>query len=411
MLVARQPIYDRQLKVAAYELLFRDDGANRAVIGDDDVATSQVLLGAFTEIGLKELVGERPAFLNVSTRFVVEGYALPLPRDQLVLELLERAPVTDELIGAMRRLRRDGYTIALDDFELTDATRPLLDLADIVKIDVLAVPRPALPGVVAELAPFGVQLLAEKVETHEDFEFCHELGFDLFQGYFFCKPKIVVGRGIPANRLTTIRLVSRMNEPGIDVGQLEDLISHDVGLSYRLLRYINSAFFGLRREITSVRQALFMLGLENIRRWATLLALAGVEDKPHELLVTALLRARMCELLAPTFGEPEGEALFTVGLFSVIDALMDASMEEVLASLPFSDDVVQALLHHEGPKGRALHCVLACERGDVEEARRGAAADALLGALPHRRGLGQRGRRGAHGFSRRPLVNSHCAHP
>ena len=299
MFVARQPIYDRQLTVSGYELLFREDGVNRAVIGDDDAATSQVLLGAFTDIGLKELVGERPAFLNVSTRFVVEGYALPLPKDQLVLELLERAPVTPKLLAAIAGLRRDGYSVALDDFRLSDATRPLLALADIVKVDVLGVPRPSLPDIVAELRGCGGRLLAEKVETYEDFEFCHELGFDLFQGYFFCRPKIVKGRAIPAGRLGTLRIVGRMNEPGVQLKELEDLISRDVGLSYRLLRYINSAFFGLRREITSVRQALVLLGLENIRRWATLLALAGVDDKPHELLVTALLRARMCEQLAP----------------------------------------------------------------------------------------------------------------
>jgi EAL and modified HD-GYP domain-containing signal transduction protein len=381
MFVARQPIYDRQLTVSGYELLFREDGVNRAVIGDDDAATSQVLLGAFTDIGLKELVGERPAFLNVSTRFVVEGYALPLPKDQLVLELLERAPVTPELLAAIAGLRRDGYSVALDDFRLSDATRPLLALADIVKVDVLGVPRPSLPDIVAELSGCGGRLLAEKVETYEDFEFCHELGFDLFQGYFFCRPKIVKGRAIPASRLGTLRIVGRMNEPGVQLKELEELISRDVALSYRLLRYINSAFFGLRREITSVRQALVLLGLENIRRWATLLALAGVDDKPHELLVTALLRARMCEQLAPAFGALDAGALFTVGLFSVIDALMDVPMEEVLASLPFTADVANALLHHEGPMGEALACVLACERGDAHAARRGAGAGVLLGEL------------------------------
>ena len=197
MLVARQPIFDRELQVTSYELLFRDDGDNRAVIGDDDAATSQVLLGAFTEIGLKELVGERQAYLNVSTRFVVEGYALPLPHDQLVLELLERAEVTDELVAAITGLRRDGYTIALDDFVLSEETRPLLALADVVKVDVLETPRTELPRVVAELRAFGAKLLAEKVETHEDFEFCHELGFDLFQGYFLCKPRWCAGAASP----------------------------------------------------------------------------------------------------------------------------------------------------------------------------------------------------------------------
>jgi EAL and modified HD-GYP domain-containing signal transduction protein len=380
MLVARQPIFDRQLRVASYELLFRDDGADRAVIDDEDAATSQVLLGAFTEIGLKELVGERQAYLNVSSRFVIEGYALPLPKGQIVLELLERAAVTGELLDAIGGLRRDGYTIALDDFVLTEDTRSLLDLADVVKVDVLATPRTDLPEVLRCLRPSGAQLLAEKVETHEDFEFCHELGFDLFQGYFLCKPKIVRGRGISANRLSTLRLVGRLNEPWVEVGELEDLIAHDVGLSYRLLRYINSAFFGLRREITSVRQAVVLLGLDNIRRWATLLALASVEDKPVELLVTALTRARLCELLAPGFRADPG-SLFTIGLFSVVDAIMDTPMGEVLESLPFAEDVRAALLRLEGPMGEALACALACERGDVVAARAGAGGGVMLGEL------------------------------
>ena len=378
MLLARQPIFDRQLQVTSYELLFRDDGVNRAVIGDDDVATSQVLLGAFTEIGLKELVGERQAYLNVSTRFVVEGYALPLPHDQLVLELLERAEVTDELVTAITGLRRDGYTIALDDFVLNEETRPLLALADVVKVDVLETPRTELLRVVRELRVFGAKLLAEKVETHEDFELCHELGFDLFQGYFLCRPKVVRGRGIASSRLSTLRLVGRLNEPGAEVGEIEALIAHDVGLSYRLLRYINSAFFGLRREITSVRQVLVLLGLDNIRRWATLLALATVEDKPVELLVTALTRARLCELLAPAFPPADPGSLFTIGLFSVVDAIMDTPMGEVLESLPFSEDVRVALLRLEGPMGEALRCALACERGDVVTAREGAGSGGVL---------------------------------
>ncbi len=376
MLVARQPIYDRKLKVAAYELLVRAEGDV-----PDDAATSQVLLGAFTEIGLQELVGDHPAYLKVAPSFLTEGYPLPLRTDQLVLELLSRTRADHDLFAAMRGLRRDGYRIALNGFVLSDATRALLRVADVVKIDVPATPRATLAVLASALAGLDVALLADGVQTHEDFEFCHELGFDLFQGYFFCKPKVAKGRGIPVNRLTTLRLVSSMNAPSVDMEHLEALITRDVGLSYRLLRYINSAFFGLRREVTSVRQALVMLGLDNIRRWATLLALAGVSDKPHELLVTALMRARFAELLGSTFGEPDEEALFTVGLFSVVDAIMDAPMEDVLGSLPFSEDVVRALLDHEGRMGEALHCVLACERGDIDAARSGPAADAHLGSL------------------------------
>lgn len=381
MLVARQPIYDTKLRVVAYELLFREVDGGHARVGDDDAATSHVLLGAFNDSGLRELVGDRRAHLDVSRRFLEDGHARLLPPERIVLELTEHEEADPELESCLERMRDDGYCLALSSFLPTKANRRLAELVDLVALDLGTLDRRAVEDAVRRLAHLPARLMATTVETQEDLEFCRRLGFDLYQGYFLCTPKLVQGRGIPAARMNVMRLVATLNGPHVDLAGLDELITRDVGLSYGLLRYINSAFFGLRREVTSVRQALVFLGLANVRRWATLLALVSVDDKPHELLVTALLRARMTQLLGPTFGEPDEEGLFTVGLFSVIDAIMDAPMTRVLESLPFSDEVVEALLEHEGPKGGALHCVLACERGDVEEARRGAAADAMLGSL------------------------------
>jgi EAL and modified HD-GYP domain-containing signal transduction protein len=211
-------------------------------------------------------------------------------------------------------------------------------------------------------------LLAEKVETQEEFKFCKELGFDYFQGYFFCKPEIIRGQRTPANRLTILQLLARLQDPEVDMRELETLISRDVALSYKLLRLINSPFYGLPRKVDSLRQALSLLGTRFITTWVSLLILSGIDDKPHELVVTAMVRAKMCELLGKALGRASTETFFTAGLFSALEALMDSPMEEVLKALPLSDDLVGTLLRHEGMFGAALHCVLAYERGEWQEA-------------------------------------------
>jgi c-di-GMP phosphodiesterase len=208
-----------------------------------------------------------------------------------------------------------------------------------------------------------VMLLAEKVETRADYRRALDLGFDLAQGYFFCQPEIVSARGVAPNRLSVVQLVGALQDPAISLETIEDLISRDVALSYRLLRYINSAFFGLRREVDSIGRAVALLGLENIKRWSTLTAFAGLDDKPRELITTALVRARFCELAGPHFGESNTDQLFTLGLFSVVDALMDSPMPELLRSIPFPEDMTHALVAGHGPKGQLLDAAVACERG------------------------------------------------
>src|SRR6185312_33850 len=208
------------------------------------------------------------------------------------------------------------------------------EVADIVKIDILAVGTVGAAEQVKPLRRFGVKLLAEKVETQAEFRVCRDIGFDLFQGYFFCRPEVLETRTLGANRLAMLQLVAALQDDRTELSRLETLILRDVALSYRLLRYMNSAFFGLRQRVDSVGRALALLGINNVRRWATMTILAGIEDKPQELIVTALVRARLCELLGPAMGQGNGDQLFTLGLFSVIDALMDAPMADVLSSIP-----------------------------------------------------------------------------
>jgi EAL and modified HD-GYP domain-containing signal transduction protein len=380
--VARQPIFDGQLELWGYELLFRRANESVAVVGDHDAATSTVVINAFTEIGIDRLVGDRAAWLNVSRDFVVSKLPLTLPPRRIVLELLENQPVDQELIDSITQLRRLGYTIALDDFTWDEEHAPLIEHVGIVKIDLLARDDESIAADVERLRGRGLTLLAEKVETREDYRRALDLGFDLAQGYFFCEPETISARGVAPNRLSVLELVAALQDPWIGFDTVETLIGRDIALSYRLLRYINSAFFGLRKEVSSIGRAIALLGLENIRRWATLTAFAGIEEKPLELITTALVRARFCELVGGHFGESNPEQAFTLGLFSVVDALMDAPMAEVLRSIPFPEDMTNALVAGHGSKGQMLECAVACERGRLEDAPRGTATPGEL-AVAH----------------------------
>lgn len=365
--LARQPIYDRKLEVFGYELLFRSGESGHADFTDADQATSQVILNAFMEIGLEDIVGDKLAFINLTHAFIVGHYALPFPPSRGCLEILENVTVDAAVIEAVRHLSGQGYTIALDDFVYHEALRPLVQLADIIKIDVLALDRAELKRHVALLRKLGTKLLAEKVETQEDFAYCNELGFDYFQGYFFCKPKIISGSRMPANRLTALRLLAGLQNPDIRVNELEALVSQDVAMSYKLLRCINSAFYSLPRKVESIRQAIIILGSQWLKTWVSLMVLANIDDKPRELMVTAMVRAKMCELLAAGAQQKGTERFFIAGLFSVLDALMDRPLEELLKMLPLSEEVSAALLDHQGAIGNTLRCVLAYDRGQWDE--------------------------------------------
>jgi EAL and modified HD-GYP domain-containing signal transduction protein len=367
--VARQPIFDRHLHVAGYELLFRGGEATSALVADSEGATASVVLNSFTEIGLERLVGSKPAWVNVSREFVLGGLASTMPPAVVGLEVLEDELLDERFVHALIELKRQGYRLALDDFRYSVSAERLLGLVDVVKLDLLELGREGMAREIARLKPYGMTLLAEKVESHEAHAFCAELGCDLFQGFFFCRPELLHKRGIVANRASMLQVVAALQDPAVQLGRLERMISRDVGLSFRLLRYINSAFFGLRFEISSIGQALALLGVDNLKRWATLTVLASIDGKPPELTVTALVRARFCEQAGEQLAGPRPGELFTLGLFSVIDALMDAPIEEVVEMIPFPSDMREALIARTGEKGALLECVTALEAGDFDRAQ------------------------------------------
>ena len=366
--IGRQPIYDRELSVYAYELLFRAAPDNAARFSDGDQATSKVIVNAFMEIGLDNIVGQRLAFINLTRSFLVEQDNICLPRERVVLELLEHIEPDAEVIEGIKRLATQGYAIALDDFVYHDALQPLVQLADIVKVDVMAQQHDEIRSQVQKLRRHPLKLLAEFVESRVVFDFCLVLGFDFFQGFFFAQPQVLRGQRLPNNRLAILHLLSRLQDPNITPSELEELIVQDVTFSYRILRYVNSAAFALARKIESVHQAVVILGQQTIKTWTTLLAMSQVDNKPSELVVTAMVRGKMAEALAKTLKAPHPEAFFTVGLFSALDALMDNTMEEILTQLPLAEHISSALLYHEGIHGKVLASVLAYERGAWEQA-------------------------------------------
>lgn len=361
-LLARQPIFDGNMKVVAYELLCRNSDLKFIATTDGDAASSQVLLNAFTELSIDDVVGDHRAFVNF-TRTLLSSPP-PFSRQKLVIEVLEGQQVDAAMLFSLKQLRDQGYTIALDDFELSSETEGLVPYADIIKLDVLALSPEKLLTHVEQLKALGITLIAEKVETYEMFEKCKTLGFDLFQGYFLAKPRVISGRKISENKQSVLQLLSALHDANAPIDKIERMIARDTLLSFKLLRLVNSAAFGLSRNVESLRQAIMLLGLNKLRNWVNLLALSNLSGKPHELSITALTRARMCEMIATKINQrSRPDSYFTVGLLSTLDAFLDAPLEELLRNLSLSEQLNQAMLKHAGPEGMVLAIVQMHEQG------------------------------------------------
>ncbi len=383
--VVRQPILDARRKVVGYELTFGEGSAPGGAVGSGSSApaTSALLLDVFGDLGLEKLVGAYPAWLSVARDWLVDVGMPPLRPDRAVLQIASY-PCRDDLLSALQRLSRTGYSIALESYDGRDDLEDLLAVCSTVKVDVAGHDDETLKSIIALPARHGARLIACRVASHEDFERCQALGFTGFQGEFFARPRLVRGRGVATSGIGALRTLGELSGGDLSFEDLDRIIAADVGLSLKLLRYVNSAFFALPRTIGSVREALAMLGARTVSRWATVMALSSTPDVPHELIEIGLRRARMCEILAPA---DDRESCFTVGLFSVADALLDAPMSDVLDSLPFSEDVCEALLHRTGPKGELLAAVIAYENGHFPRLPDGCAAPGASLAGAYREAL------------------------
>ncbi|MGE0363305.1 MAG: EAL and HDOD domain-containing protein [Vicinamibacterales bacterium] len=373
--VARQPILDVEQQVAGYELLYRADAADRSYVGGTTQASARVLSDALVGMGLETLTDGRRAFLNLSTEVLLSDASSLLEPRAVVLEVLEDVAITPEVIEVCRSLPERGYLLALDDFVPGSAAEALLPFARFVKLDVLSLPRDVAAAHAPRLLGRGLTLLAEKVETPEMLADARALGCTLFQGYYFCRPHTLAMRPLSASQVTQMRLLAALLQPTASIVQIEDLLKHDASLTYRVLRCVNSAGFGLRREIHSIREALLLVGLDQVRKWTSLWALAGLNRGPAELATMTILRARTCELVGAALGLPDGGAgYFLLGLCSLLDALLQHPMPQVLADLPLDAEIRAALLGEPTPARRVLDAVVLHERGAFDDAAAVAAA-------------------------------------
>lgn len=364
--LGRQPIYDSAFRVEGYELLHHPTGAENTTLLDSELMSSQVLFDTLTEVGLERLVGQGKAFLSIARDLIVQGYLEQIiaPSPQLVFQVNPDIAVDVPLADALRTLRQQGYRFLLNDYQDNEAHQALLDTAEYVRVNMATTSAPQAHRIITGLRKRGVAPIAGGIEDQEVLEACQTLGFNYFQGRHFSEPRLLKFKDIPANQLTILRLISALNQPDVDMKTVETLIAQDVSLSYKLLRYINSAYFNLSHRVESIQRAVVLLGLRNIRSWATLRSMSAMENARDDLQTIALTRAKMCESLTKQLGLKQRDAAFTVGLLSVLDLVAQAPMADVLATLPLEEEINTALLRYEGALGRILACTLAYERCD-----------------------------------------------
>ena len=364
LLLARQPIFDRNTKVVAYELLFREVNPERADVVDGDFATSAVLENAFMNLSIDDVIGDHKAFINFTPRLL--EMEIPIEPARCVIEVLEDVEVTDALLESLKRAKQKGHLVALDDFEYNETLQPLVDLADIIKLDVLALTDSELVDAVGRLSAYGVTLLAEKIETNEMLRHCLDLGFEMFQGNFLSKPEPITGRKLAANKIVVLELLTKLQEPSSNFKDLELLISQDPALGLKTLRLVNSAYYGPRHQIESLSHAIAYLGMDALRSLASLLVVSGLADKPDALRDFALERAKFCELLGRKVKEAEASVFYSVGLLSTMDAYFDQPLEEILGNMSLRPDVKAALLDREGELGAVLALVERMQLGELK---------------------------------------------
>ncbi|MCU1398106.1 MAG: diguanylate phosphodiesterase [Acidimicrobiales bacterium] len=367
MYIGRQPILDRQRHRRGYELLFRNGVVTDAVFEDGDAATRLVVEQALLDWGLRTLVGDGDAFVNVTAEFLHSGLFTVLPPERVVLEVLESVALDCETVAAVKAATALGYRFALDDVVSTSVVglEHILPFVDVIKIEVLSLSDASIRDLVTELrlAAPKARLLAEKVETRASFEFCRDLGFDLFQGYFFAKPEVLQRAARPLGSDAAMALLAAVQDPSITIDHLADLASTDPTLTYRLLKLVNTSAAGLVTPTDSVKQAIVLLGIDYVRQIATLLTLSTNSTSNPELVTLAVTRAHMARHLLA--GQGDANAAFTAGLLSVIDVVFGVAMVELVDELPLSGEVRDALLLGEGPIGHALEFIRAYEQADV----------------------------------------------
>ncbi|WP_188398652.1 EAL and HDOD domain-containing protein [Sporomusa sp. GT1] len=344
--VARQPIFNRTQKVFAYELLFRNDFSNVYAALDGDQATTKVINNSFLIFGIETLTAGKRAFINFTANSLINDIPSLLPQELVAVEILEDVFPDENIVSACKKLKSKGYLIVLDDFIFKPVYEPFIKLADIIKVDFLSTSHQERLDLIERCKQYPIKFLAEKVETHEEFQLALKEGFSYFQGYFFCKPLMMSSKTLPEYKMNHLQILQEIHKPELEFNTIESIIKRDVSLSYKLLKFINSPLFGFRNRISSLRQALTLLGQKEVAKWISIIALKNVaDDKPGELILSSLIRARFAESLA------SGKVLqqkinnaFLMGMFSHIDALLDRPLQEILEEISLDEEIKHALL-------------------------------------------------------------------
>lgn len=361
--IARQPIFTREEQVFGYELLFRDGVENYFNASDAETAARSTLDSSML-LGVDVLCDGRRAFVNCTREVLLKDYIMLLPSTQTVAEVLETVEPDDQVVAACQRLKEAGYTIALDDFLPEDPRQRLIDFADIIKVDIQATTAEQRAAMVKQYGPWRCRMLAERVETRQEFLDCRNAGFIYFQGFFFRRPEVLSTREIPVNQMNYLRMMQAVTKASIDPREIEAIIKSEASLCYRLLRYLNSAAFAFAAEIHSVRHALSLLGEREVRRWIRLVAMMGAgKGKSSELVFSALLRGRFCELLSPKIQRGDSD-LFLMGLLSVMDAILELPMMKILEQLPVDHEIRSVLSGGASQLRPAYQLMLARESGE-----------------------------------------------
>ena len=364
--IARQPIFKKNKKIYGYELLFRNSMSNFFPDIDGDTATYQLLANSFFSIGIEKIVGRKMAFINFTQDLLLKKIPLMFPKDRVIVEILEDVKPTDEIVTACSEIAHEGYHIALDDFFYNAELEPLIAIANTIKFDLRLIPVEDTADIIKDLSNRNINFLAEKVETYDEFNKAVEMGYEYFQGYFFSKPEIIKGKDISVAQMNLLGIMAEANKKDFQFRKLEKIIAQDVAISYKLLRYINSAYYRRVNEVSSIKQAIALLGENGVRRFVSLMAMAGLSpEKPDALIKSSVTRARFCELIGKlnkSYADPA--ELFTLGLFSMLDAILDDSMENLIGKLPLSEKITQALISGEGELVDYLKLAVSYETGD-----------------------------------------------
>jgi c-di-GMP phosphodiesterase len=355
--LGRQAVYDRDLKVLGYRITSYDESGT---------TSARDIVESLTSFGLDKVIGGGTAFIRVS---VGELGQVPtfLPKERYVVEITADLAVDHGARTELSNLIKSGYAVALGGCPYVPDLDAVFKAVKYVNYDAAALDKDTVAKLLAVLKTSHAKMTATNVDTHASFRDCCALGFECFQGYFVCEPDLADDKELKASRLGSMRLLAKLHEPDLDLPDLEAIIEQDVTLSYKLLRYLNSAFFALPSKIESIKRALLLLGLRPVRNWASMIVLAGFDDKPQELVINAMLRAKFCELLARAKGIRAADGYFTVGLLSTLDAFLNKPMTDALQLVPLSDEIKAAILQNEGVMGDVLATVKAYERGQVKK--------------------------------------------